>query len=200
MSKLTLAEQFTLRAMTGRIVGEALVDVYGVKGGLGIVTNKTYICASLVGAIEGVFLSRKRGLNRVLTVMFEKEEEAKEAVDHLKEMEMVVVGYGGEMGTEENYTLTKAFLKAAAEKQLKSDLFFHVRIWLPAFVQKAMEEEEAIASYLKGKRLGTFTFDLDRGVFLFHNVEVGEGNKVNLKLINEVPISLEHLDLLKKSL
>lgn len=55
-------------------------------------------------------------------------------------------------------------------------------------------------SYLKRKKLGTFTFDLDRGVFLFHNVEVDEQGKVNLKLISEVPISLEHLDLLKRSL
>lgn len=52
----------------------------------------------------------------------------------------------------------------------------------------------------KGKKLGTFTFDLDRGVFLFHNVEVDEQGKVNLKLISEVPVSLEHLDLLKRSL
>jgi hypothetical protein len=62
------------------------------------------------------------------------------------------------------------------------------------------QENEKIASYLKGKKLSTFTFDLDRGVFLFHNVEVDEQGKVNLKLISEVPVSLEHLDLLKRSL
>ncbi|ERM91314.1 hypothetical protein O163_11150 [Caldanaerobacter subterraneus subsp. yonseiensis KB-1] len=35
---------------------------------------------------------------------------------------------------------------------------------------------------------------------MFHNVEVDEQGKVNLKLISEVPVSLEHLDLLKRSL
>ncbi|MGB9780133.1 hypothetical protein [Caldanaerobacter sp.] len=200
MSKLTMAEQFTLRAMTGRVVGEALANFYEVKGGLGIVTNKTFICASLVGAVEATFLSLRRGLAKISTAMMEKPEEAKEAVKLLKDMEMVMLGYGGELGGEENYALTKAFLKAAAEEGLTSDLFFHVRIWLPAFVQRAMEEDEKIASYLKGKKLGTFTFDLDRGVFLFYNVKVDEEGKVTLKLISEVPISLEHLDLLKRSL
>jgi len=200
MSKITLTEQFTLRALTDRIVAENLVRVYRLRGTLGIVTNKTYICASLTGAIEAAFLARLAGVGRVITALTEKPEDVKEAVNILKDADLVMLAYGGEMGPEENYALTKAFLEAAAEANLPADLFFHVRIWVPAFVQNTMKEVPKVGEYLAGKQLGTFTFDLEKGFFLFHRVEVNPQGEVSLHLLTQVPITLEHLDLLKRSL
>ncbi|MGO0123191.1 hypothetical protein [Desulfothermobacter acidiphilus] len=200
MSKLSLEEQFTLRALTGRVVGEALVRLYRLRGSLGLVTNKTYICASLTGAVGAAFLTRLGGLARVVTVVTEKPEETKEAVAKLKGTDLVMVTYGGEVGPEVNYPLTRAFLEAAAEANSPFDLFFHVRIWAPGFVTKALKESPRLAEYLSGKNLGTFTFDLERGLFLFHRVRISGQEEAGLETLAAVPLSCEHLDLLKRSL
>ncbi len=199
MAKLTLAEQYTLRGLTGRIVGEVLSDAYGIPS-LGLVTNKTYICSSLAGAVEAAFLADKGGLGRVLTALTEKPEDAAAAVKQLEGANTVMLAYGGEADAETNYALTKAFLKAAAEADLDADLFFHVRIWAPGMVQKVVSEDKSIAEYLKDRALGAFAFDLDRGVFIFHAVEVSEEGEVISEPILEAPLSVEHADLLRRSL
>ncbi|WP_457636891.1 hypothetical protein [Oceanithermus sp.] len=199
MANLSLAEQYTLRGLTGRIVGEVLADAYGIPS-LGIVTNKTYICASLTGAIEAAFLADRGGLGRVTTAISEKPEDAAAAVKALAGSNTVMLAYGGEADGETNYALTKAFLEAAAEADLEADLFFHVRIWAPGFVKKAVEESKKIADYLKERTLGAFGFDLERGVFIFHAVEVTDEGQVVSEPILETPLSVEHADLLKRSL
>ena len=199
MANLSLAEQYTLRALTGRIVGEVLADAYGIPS-LGLATNKTFICASLSGAVEAAFLADKGGLGRVATAVTEKPADAKEAVRHLNGVNTVMLAYGGEADGETNYELTKAFLKEAAESGLDADIFFHVRIWAPGFVKKAVAEDEQIADYLRNRALGAFSFDLDRGVFIFHAVEVDENGEVVSEPILETPLSVEHTDLLRRSL
>lgn len=199
MAKLTLAEQYSLRGLTGRIVGEVLSGAYGVPS-LGLVTNKTYICGALTGAVEAAFLADKGGLGRVATAVTEKPEDARSAVQQLQGVNTVMLAYGGEADAETNYALTKAFLKAAAEADLDADLFFHVRIWVTGFVEKALEEDPQIAEYLKDRALGAFSFDLDRGVFIFHAVEVTDDGALVSEPIHETPLSVEHADLLRRSL
>lgn len=199
MADLSLAEQYTLRAFTGRIVGEVLADAYGIPS-LGLVTNKTYICAGLTGAIEAAFLADKGGLGRVVSAITEKPEDAAAAATELAGVNTVMLAYGGEADGETNYALTRAFLEAAADAGLDADVFFHVRIWAPGFVKKAVEESEKVADYLKGRALGAFGFDLERGVFIFHAVEVTDEGEVVSEPILETPLSVEHAELLKRSL
>jgi len=199
MADLSLAEQYTLRALTGRIVGEVLADAYGIPS-LGLVTNKTYICASLTGAIEAAFLADKGGLGRVVSAITEKPEDAAAAAAELVGVNTVMLAYGGEADGETNYALTKTFLEAAADGGLDADVFFHVRIWAPGFVKQAVEESEKVAEYLKERALGAFGFDLERGVFIFYAVEVTDEGEVVSEPILETPLSVEHADLLRRSL
>ena len=198
MAKLTLAEQYTLRAWTGRVVGEVLSEVYGVDT-LGIVTNKTFICSSLVGGIESAFLSRRGGLSRVITSITETPEDAEKAVQELKDADFVMIAYGGEADGPTNRALTEAFLKAAARSELDADFFFHVRIWVPGFVKDVISSNDDVAEYLDTRSNGTFTFDLEKGLFIFHSVEVA-GKEIITEPIMTVPLTFEHLDLLKRSL
>ena len=198
MAKLTLAEQYTLRAWTGRVVGEVLSEVYGVDT-LGIVTNKTFICSSLVGGIESAFLSRRGGLSRVITSITETPEDAEKAVQELKDADFVMIAYGGEADGPTNKALTESFLKAAAKSGLDADFFFHVRIWVPGFVKDVISSNDDVAEYLDTRSNGTFTFDLEKGLFIFHSVEVA-GKEIITEPIMTVPLTFEHLDLLKRSL
>ncbi len=198
MANLTLAEQYTLRAWTGRVVGEVLSEVYGVDT-LGIVTNKTFICSSLVGGIEAAFLSRRGGLSRVVTAITESPDDAEKAVEVLKDVDFIMLAYGGEADGPTNKALTEAFLKAAARAGLRADYFFHVRIWVPGFVKEVISSSSEVAEHLEEKSNGTFTFDLDKGLFIFHSVDVEKG-KIITEAIMNVPLTHEHLDLLKRSL
>ncbi len=198
MANLTLAEQYTLRAWTGRVVGEILSEVYGVDT-LGVVTNKTFICSSLVGGIEAAFLSKRGGLSRVITAITETPDDAEKAVEVLKEADFIMLAYGGEADGPTNKALTEAFLKAAARAELPADYFFHVRIWVPGFVKDVISSNSEIAEHLEAKSNGTFTFDLEKGLFIFHSVDVAGGEIITEPIMN-VPLTHEHLDLLKRSL
>ncbi|PTQ51438.1 MAG: hypothetical protein BLITH_1515 [Brockia lithotrophica] len=200
MASLTLAEQFTLRALTGRVVGEAIANAIGVRGTLGILTNKTYICASLTGAIEAAYVAHYGGTRRVVTTMAESEEQVKSALEGLAGSSLVFTAFGGEAGADVNLPLTRAFLRALKDSSCKADVFFHVRIWAPGFVKKALEEDPSLAEGLKNRNVYTFTFDLDKGVFFFNRVVLGADNSLTLEKIAEVPIGVEHKELLQKSL
>jgi hypothetical protein len=180
-------------------VGEVLSGAYGVPS-LGVVTNKSYICSSLTGAVESAFLAEKGGLARVGTALTEKPEDAEAAVRELEGFDTVMLAFGGEADAETNLALTRAFLRAAAKAGLEADLFFHVRIWVPGFVKRVVEEDPEVAEYLRDRALGTFTFDLDRGLFVFHAVEVEDDGELLSEAVHETPLSVEHADLLRRSL
>ena len=198
MAKLTLAEQFTLRALTGRVVGQALAQDLP-DASLGILTNKTYICASLTGALEAAYLAEKGGLAQVKTALAEGPEAVAEGVQALKDADVLFLAFGGEAGPEVNRPLTEAALKAIKDAGYLGEVFFHVRIWVPGFVKEALAADEELKEYFEELPMSTFTFDLEKGLFLFNDVYFDdEGLKA--EPIRVLPITHEHLDLLKRSL
>ncbi len=198
MAKLTLAEQFTLRALTGRVVGQALAQDLP-DASLGILTNKTFICASLTGALEAAYLAEKGGLAQVKTALAEKPEDVPAAIETLKDVDILFLAFGGEAGPDVNKPLTEAALKAIREKGFEGEVFFHVRIWVPGFVKEALAADGELKAYFEELPMGTFTFDLERGLFLFNDVYFDEEG-LKAEPVRVLPITHEHLDLLKRSL
>ncbi len=198
MAKLTLAEQFTLRALTGRVVGQALAQDLP-DASLGILTNKTYICASLTGALEAAYLTEKGGLAQVKTALAESPEAVAEGVEALKDADLLFLAFGGEAGPEVNRPLTEAALKAIKDAGYLGEVFFHVRIWVPGFVKEALAADEELKAYFEELPMSTFTFDLEKGLFLLNDVYFDEEG-LKAEPIRVLPITHEHLDLLKRSL
>jgi len=199
MAKLTLAEQFTLRALTGRVVGQALAQDLP-EASLGVLTNKTYICASLTGALEAAFLAGKAGLGQVKTTLAEGPEAVAEAVRGLGDVDVLFLAFGGEAGPETNRPLTEAALKAIRESGFAGEVFFHVRIWVPGFVKEALAADEETRAYFEELPMGTFTFDLEKGLFIINDVYFDEDGELKAEPVRVLPITHEHLDLLKRSL
>ena len=198
MAKLTFSEQFTLRALTGRVVGQALAQDLP-EASLGILTNKTFICASLTGALEAAYLAEKGGLARVKTALAEKPEDVPAAIEALKDVDVLFLAFGGEAGPDVNKPLTEAALKAIKEKGFEGEVFFHVRIWVPGFVKEALAADGELKAYFEELPMSTFTFDLERGLFLFNDVYFDEEG-LKAEPVRVLPITHEHLDLLKRSL
>lgn len=199
MANLTLGEQLTLRALTGRVVAQTIVEKIGLEGTFGVVSNKTYICSGLTSAMESVITTLSGGLNRVVTSVMATPDDAKEAVLALKDASLVFLAFGGEMGVEDNQALVTAFLKEAKAQDLSADLFIHVRMLGPKMVQKALEAESALEVYLQERNVWTFNFDLEKGMFFFHDVIVN-GTELELDRLIDVPLTLEHNELLRRSL
>ena len=198
MAKLSLAEQFTLRALTGRVVGQALAQDLP-DASLGILTNKTFICASLTGALEAAYLAEKGGLAQVKTALAEGPEAVAEGIEALRDADVLFLAFGGEAGPEVNRPLTEAALRAIKDTGYLGEVFFHVRIWVPGFVKEALAADAELKEYFEELPMSTFTFDLERGLFLFNDVYFDdEGLKA--EPIRVLPITHEHLDLLKRSL
>jgi len=198
MAKLTLAEQYTLRALTGRVVGQALAQDLP-DASLGILTNKTYICASLTGALEAAYLAEKSGLAQVKTTLAEGPEAVADGVKELKDADLLFLAFGGEAGPEINRPLTEAALKAIKDAGYLGEVFFHVRIWAPGFVKEALESNEELKEYFEELPMSTFTFDLEKGLFFFNDVYFDDDG-LKAEPIRVLPITHEHLDLLKRSL
>ncbi len=198
MEKLTLAEQYTLRALTGRVIGQALAQ--GVPdASLGILTNRTYICAALTGALEAAFLTELGGLGQVRTAVVEGPGEVEEAVRTLADVDLLFLAFGGEAGADLNKPLTEAALRAVQATDFDGEVFFHVRIWAPGFVSEALGKDPKLRSFFEELPLLTFTFDLDRGLFLLNEVYFEE-NEPKAEPVRILPLTQEHLDLLKRSL
>ncbi len=198
MSKLTLAEQFTLRALTGRVVGQALAQDLP-DASLGVLANKTYICASLAGALEAAYLAEKGGLGWVRTALAGSTDEVGAAVQDLAEADVLFLAFGGEAGPEVNRPLTEVALKAIKEMGFEGEVFFHVRIWVPGFVREALDKDAELKAYFEELPMSTFTFDLERGLFLLNDVYLDE-EVLKAEPIRVLPITHEHLSLLKRSL
>ena len=198
MEKLTLAEQFTLRALTGRVVGQALAQDLP-DASLGVLTNKTYICASLTGALESAYLTEKGGLARVKTALAEGPDAVAAGVEALKDADLLFLAFGGEAGPEVNRPLTEAALEAIKDAGYLGEVFFHVRIWAPGFVREALAAGGELREYFEELPMSTFTFDLDRGLFILNDVYFEEEG-LKAEPIRELPITHEHLELLKRSL
>jgi len=198
MEKLTLAEQYTLRALTGRVIGQALAQSVP-DASLGILTNRTYICAALTGALEAAFLTELGGLGQVRTAVAEDPEAVEAAVGTLADVDLLLLAFGGEAGPEVNKPLTEAALKAIQANGFDGEVFFHVRIWAPGFVREVLQGDPELRAFFDELPLLTFTFDLDRGLFLLNEVYFEE-NEPKAEPVRTLPLTQEHLDLLKRSL
>ena len=199
MANITLSEQYTLRALTGRVVGQALAQGLP-EASLGVLTNKTFICASLTGALEAAYLTEKGGLTQVKTFIAEGPEAVAEGVRALKDADLLFLAFGGEAGPETNRPLTEAALKAIKEEGYVGEVFFHVRIWVPGFVKEALAADEETKGYFEELPMSTFTFDLEKGLFILNDVYFDEDGELKAEPVRVMPITAEHLDLLKRSL
>ena len=193
---LSLWEQFTLRILTARVVGEAIHQL--IPGKWGFITAKNYICSSLVWWIWTTILSKDGGLTSLKTLILEPGETPKE--NFFEDIENVFLAFGGESNAEQNYDRTLKSLQQLAKIWFEWDIFFHVRIWAPGFVEKAFISDENVAEFLtENPLLWTFTFDLEKGVFVISQPHF-TWDKIHLHKIKEIPITYQHLTLLKASL
>ncbi len=184
MAKTTFEEEIYLRNLTGRLVGKVLDDIGVNKVAVVVPDNK--ICISMGSSTLSAFLSLSGGTGRIFVASDET------VADRIAEYDpqVIVFQFGGEWGREENIELLKKIVNKLEEKEVASDVVFHVR----TFAMGALDELSE-SDFLYDRDVYVYTVDLEKGKVYLNKWE----GKELIKVL-EYDVSFEHADLLNRSL
>lgn len=195
MAKTTFGEEVYLRALTGRYVGEYVLRDY-VE--VAVISPKNIICNSISAAAEATFVSKTGG--RAIHLIAEQEtlDRMMEELEKFRP-EAIVLMFGGETPIEETKKLFIEVLKKLAHSDIDSDLIVHVRIFAAGGLQEALKDED-IREYLIEQTVLVYTVDLDRGLFKINLAIISESGELELHKLEQYVVSVEHAELLNRSL
>jgi len=88
-------------------------------------------------------------------------------------------------------------MKQMAEKNVPGDIVVHVRIFAAGGFAEAVKDEK-VKNYLQERNVLVYTVDFDKGKVLVNKIELGD--ELKLVPIREYHVTLEHADLLNRSL
>ncbi|MDV3103871.1 hypothetical protein [Thermococcus waiotapuensis] len=195
MAKTTFEEEIYLRALTGRLVGKALADLGLNK--VAVVASKNIICSSIATATEATFMTLSGGVTYHFLAEKGKEAEIAERVKAFAP-QVTVLQFGGETPIEETKEVFVETLRQFAEKDVPGAFLVHVRIFAAGGLARALEDEK-IREYLRKKDVFVYTVGFDEGK-VYVNKVILDGNEIKLEKMAEYPVTLEHADLLNRSL
>ncbi len=194
MAKTTFSEEIYLRALTGKVIAEHVLDDYKK---LAIISVKNTICAAISAATEAVFVSKTGGRAAHYFVEENNVNDVVQAVDEF-DPDGVVLMFGGETPIEETKKLFVKTMEAIAKGEPEYDVILHVRIFAAGGLQEALKIP-VVQEFAEENELGVYTVDLDNGLFIFSSIHV-EDQDFHLEKILEVPVTAEHAELLNLSL
>ncbi|MEB3758729.1 MAG: hypothetical protein GSR87_02590 [Desulfurococcales archaeon] len=194
MPLTTFEEEIYLRALTGRMVGKAVSDL-GVNK-LAVVAPRNIICSSIATATEAAFLDHSGGVTYHFLVEPGKEAEIAGRLVEFKP-QATLLQFGGETPIEETKKSFVELMKQMAEKNVPGDIVIHVRIFAAGGFAEAVKDEN-VKKYLQERNVLVYTVDFDKGKVLVNKIELGD--ELKLVPIREYHVTLEHADLLNRSL
>lgn len=196
MPLTTFEEEIYLRALTGRLVGKALADLGLNK--VAVVAPRNIICSSIAAATEASFLDHSGGVTRHFMVEIGVNEA--DVARRVKEFgaEAVLLQFGGETPIEEVKRSFVEFLRAAAEEQVPGAFIIHVRIFAAGGLREALRDEK-VREFLSSKPLFVYTVGFDEGKVFVNKIRLEDG-EVLLEKVKEYQVTLEHADLLNRSI
>jgi hypothetical protein len=196
MAKTTFSEEIYLRALTGKVIAKSVLADYSK---LAVISPKNIICSSLSAACEAVYSEITDAPAMHFTV---ESGNIQQTIDEVMEFQPdgILLMFGGETPIEETKKLFVDTLKALAQAEANADVIVHVRIFAAGGLHEAIKDKE-IKSYLDEVAFASvYTFDLDNGKFVYSDALFTDTDEIILEKNFEIPITLEHADLLNRSL
>ncbi len=195
MAKTTFAEEIYLRALTGKVVGEHILSVYNK---VAVISVKNTICSAISAAAEAAFVMNTSG--RAAHFVVENGNVDEVVKDVVKfDPHAVILMFGGETPIEDTKYLFVQTLKEIAKANLDADIIVHVRIFAAGGLQEAIKDKE-ILEYLKDSDVYVYTVNFDEGLILFNEIFFLDDGEIKLEKLSEFPVTVEHADLLNRSL
>ncbi len=197
MPLTTFEEEIYLRALTGRLVGKALADL-GVNK-LAVVAPKNIICSSIATATEATFIEASNGVT--YHYMVEPEANEAEIAERLASFtpQVTLLQFGGETPIEIVKRSFVKLLKEMAAKRVPGDVVVHVRIFAAKGFDEALKDPE-VREYLRTRNVYVYTVGFDEGKVYINRIVINEDSTYTLDKIREYQVTLEHADLLNRSI
>lgn len=195
MPKTTFSEEIYLRALTGKVVGEAILSEYNK---VAVISTKNIICSALSAAAEAVFSNNTNGTISHFIVEENQIEPTIKSVIEFKP-EAVLLLFGGETPIEQTLLLFNQTLQELAKSNQEMAIIFHVRIFAAQGLHEAVKEK-SVLSFLQNNEIFVYTIDFEKGKLVYNEIYIPTSQKIKLEPILEVALTLEHADLLNRSL
>jgi len=195
MAKTTFGEEIYLRALTGKIVGAQMIADYAK---VAFVSPHNIICSAISAAAEAAYIQETGAQAAHFIAEAGKEAETAQAIAAFQP-EAIVLMFGGETPIEETKALFLRTLKALAEAEVLADIVVHVRIFAVGGLQAALEDETT-RNYLHDTDVFVYTANLDKGLFIYNVAIINDDNSIALDELLAFPVTVEHADLLNRSL
>ncbi len=195
MPKNTFSEEIYLRALTGKVVGEAILTEYSK---VAVISTKNIICSALSAAAEAVFSNNTNG---TISHFIVEENQIESTIKSVIEFnpDAVLLMFGGETPIEQTMLLFNQTLQELAKSNQEMAIIVHVRIFAAQGLHEAVKDK-SILSFLQNNEVFVYTIDLEKGKLVYNEVFIPTSQKIKLEPILEVALTLEHADLLNRSL
>ncbi len=195
MANTTFSEEIYLRALTGRVVG---THVLGDYEKVAVISVKNILCIATATAAESVFAENTGG--RAAHFLIE-EGRVQETIDQVMEFEpdAILLMFGGETSFDVTQQLFQETIEALAAENQEVDILVHVRIFVAGGIKNAITDRNVL-KYLQNNNVMVYTVDLEKGYFIYNEVYIPNKEIIELVKIAEIPITVEHADLLNRSL
>jgi len=181
---ISLNEEFKVRALNGKVLGELLAEQYNK---IAILTTKDALCSSIATPLYSKLIEKNKKVE-VFVI-----ENLDDLISKLKEFEPEVISFfiGKNTKDDKLLFLLKEILVRLKSLNYEGDFFFHMRITKGTGKYKKLEEFKEFLS----ERSYTYNFDFDNGYLkiLFIDFEANE-----LIPIREYPLLFEHAKLANK--
>ncbi len=195
MPKTTFAEEIYLRALTGKVVGQHILSEYNK---IAVISTRNIICSALSAAAESVFSADSGGKGKHFVVNESNVNEVIQSVEKFSP-EAILLMFGGETPIEETKKLFTETLKQLAKTNREYDIIVHVRIFAAGGLKEAIEDQQ-ILTYLQNNRATVYTVDFEKGELIYNEIYLASKETIQLEQIAEIPLTVEHADLLNRSL
>ena len=193
---LTAGEVQTIRVMAGATIGQALQGAMNVNN-LGIISNRSRVCGTLVGGIGGGYLTKKGDAGLVYESVV-TDEDIKAAVARIMDQEAVYLAFGGEFQRDDNVAMLERTLVALADANYKGTIVFHATTWAQKQPEEVIKNNAKVATYLAGSSVAAITLDLPKAQAALQKVNV-RGNSFTLEEMGRVDIRQDLVDLFRRA-
>jgi hypothetical protein len=193
---LTAGEVQTIRVMAGATIGQALQGAMNVNN-LGIISNRSRVCGTLVGGIGGGYLTKKGDAGLVYESVV-TDEDIKAAVARIMDQEAVYLAFGGEFQRADNVAMLERTLVALADANYKGTIVFHATTWAQKQPADVIKNNAKVATYLAGSSVAAITLDLPKAQAALQKVNV-RGNSFTLEEMGRVDIRQDLVDLFRRA-
>ncbi|SFR55993.1 hypothetical protein [Thiomicrospira sp. ALE5] len=167
---LTAGEAQTIRVMAGATIGQALQGAMNVNN-LGIISNRSRVCGTLVGGIGGGYLTKKGDAGLVYESVA-TDEDIKAAVARIMDQEAVYLAFGGEFQRDDNVAMLERTLVALADANYKGTIVFHATTWAQKQPEEVIKNNAKVATYLAGSSVAAITLDIPNSQAAMQKVTV----------------------------